>query len=88
MGSATANTIDLGVAANVTAVDFINAGAGADVVKITADNNGTGAVFDDLAGVETITIVANATATHDVIVGLTYTRCKHRCHDYRRFCTC
>jgi len=73
MGSATANTIDLGAAANVTAADFVNGGAGSDTILVMADNNGTGAVFDDLAGIETITVEANSTATHDIIIGLTYT---------------
>jgi len=70
-GSATANTIDMGVAANVTAVDYIDAGDGSDTVKVTADADATGAVFDDLVSVETISVTADG--ANNAKVTLTYT---------------
>jgi hypothetical protein len=68
MGAGT-DTLILGAAANVTAADEIDMGGDADEVRITADANGTGAVFDDAgAGWETLTMVAST--TKDAIVAL------------------
>ena len=33
------------------------------MIKVTADGDATGAVFDDMTGIETITAVANGNAT-------------------------
>ena len=68
-----ADTINVGVAASVTAATNINGGLGADNLNVTADNAAAGAVFHDMTGVETITVVANATATHDIVIALTQT---------------
>ena len=57
------DTINVGVAANVTAADLYTGGAGTDSVNVTADSDATGAVFDDMTGVETITAVADGNKT-------------------------
>jgi len=68
-----ADTINVGDAVNVTATDLYTGGAGADSVLVTADDNSTGAVFDDMTGVETITAVVSATPTENLKVTLTST---------------
>lgn len=57
-------------AASITASDTLTAGNGtSDVLKITADNNGTGAVFgSSITGFETITVAVSTTATDDLII--------------------
>ena len=57
------DTINVGVAANVTTADLYTGGAGTDSVNVTADSDATGAVFDDMTGVETITAVADGNKT-------------------------
>jgi hypothetical protein len=68
-----ADTINVGDAVNVAATDLYTGGGGADSVLVTADDNGTGAVFDDMTGVETITAVASATPTENLKITLTST---------------
>ena len=57
------DTINVDVAANVTTADLYTGGAGDDEIKVTADSDATGAVFDDMTGIETITAVAAGNAT-------------------------
>lgn len=69
------DTVELGNAANVSNDDEYNLGGGAaDVIKITADNSSTGAVFDaaGAVGAETITVLASSTVTHNAKVTLEY----------------
>jgi Ca2+-binding RTX toxin-like protein len=67
------DTINVGNAATVVAATQINGGLGADNLNVTADNAGAGAVFNNMTGVETITVAANATASHDIVIALTHT---------------
>jgi hypothetical protein len=43
-----------------------------DTIIVTSDNDGTGAAFEDLTGIETITVNPASTAAHDVVIGLAY----------------
>jgi Ca2+-binding RTX toxin-like protein len=56
-------------AKSITAADTIKGGAGtSDVLKLTADNDSTGAVTTLMVGVETIQVVASATPTDDIVI--------------------
>jgi Ca2+-binding RTX toxin-like protein len=57
-------------AASITAADTLKGGTGtADVLSLTADNDGTGAVFGATAtGFETLTVIAGSTVTNDIII--------------------
>jgi Ca2+-binding RTX toxin-like protein len=67
------DTINVGNAATVVAATRIDGGPGTDNVNVTADNVGVGAVFNNLTGVETITVVPNATASNNITIALTHT---------------
>jgi hypothetical protein len=69
-----ADIFEFGALANVTAGDSVDGGGGADTIKVTADNDATGAVFDNAghANVEKIVIAAGSTASHDANITLTY----------------
>jgi Ca2+-binding RTX toxin-like protein len=69
-----ADTINVGDAVRVAATDLYAGGGGADSVLVMADDNATGAVFDDMTGVETITVVESSTAaTENIKITLTST---------------
>lgn len=56
-------------AAYITAADTIIGGTGtSDVLTLTADNNGTGAVITNVSKIETITIAKSTTAGYDAKV--------------------
>ena len=59
-------------AASVTAADTLQGGTSTgDVLTLTADNDGTGAITTLMTGFETITVAANATtATHDIVISM------------------
>lgn len=68
------DSLDAGAAANITNDDVINLGDGTDSITISADNDSTGAVFDNEGhvGVEQITVAAGSTADNDARVELKY----------------
>ncbi len=69
--SATAGALTVAAAAaSITAADTLKGGTGtADVLSLTADNDGTGAVFGATAtGFETLTVIAGSTVTNDIII--------------------
>ncbi|MBK8176445.1 MAG: calcium-binding protein [Rhodospirillales bacterium] len=68
-----ASTADLTViasAASITAADELHGGSDdGDVIELTADNDGTGAVFGaNVDGFETISVVEGNTPTDDIII--------------------
>jgi Ca2+-binding RTX toxin-like protein len=67
--SAAALTI-AAAAASITTNDALVGGTSTgDVLSLTADNDGTGAVFGGtVSGIDTITVVASTTATDDIVV--------------------
>jgi len=77
-GSTGANTITVGVADNITAADYFNGGdvtgtTATDTISVQADDDTTtGAVFNDMTGIENITITAGTTASHNAMIALTY----------------
>jgi hypothetical protein len=65
--------IAVGNMATITIADSLDGGNGSsDDLGITADNSTTGAVFKDLAGIETITVGESSTATHNAVMSLQY----------------
>jgi len=56
-------------AAALTAADTVKGGTGTgDVLTLTADNDGTGAVTTLITGFETINVVASTTVTEDIVI--------------------
>jgi len=56
-------------AAALTAADTVKGGTGTgDVLTLTADNDGTGAVTTLITGFETINVVASTTVTDDIVI--------------------
>jgi hypothetical protein len=78
-GSTAANTIFVGNAAEVTARDTYDGGdttavTATDTISVNSDADATGAVFNDLIGIDTITATPDATtAANDIKISLTYT---------------
>ncbi len=65
--------VELTVVANASDIDAnttITGGTGNDVLKLTADGDGTGATITLITGVEKIEVVANATATTDIVINM------------------
>ncbi|MFZ4503779.1 MAG: beta strand repeat-containing protein [Methylovulum sp.] len=69
--SATAGALTVAAAAaSITAADTLKGGTGtADVLSLTADNSGTGAVFGATVNAfESLNVVASSTATDDIVI--------------------
>ena len=71
MGDGT-DSFDFGAAANVTIADEFDGGNGNDTVEITADNDATGAIFDDAGAKFEVLKINDGTSGHNVKVTLDF----------------